>query len=227
MSVNAPATVTLRDTINHGVLAGLLGCAFGVLGIFAWGLIFVPLAAICSFVGLLRAAGGLSLSGIGCSLLGGILTAWGFVASPSLWVLLGAGLLAAHSPAETISPPLITGRSFSPPASIQTGPNSTYTLQQAAEEAKAGTLACKSRRLFGELKTYAASALCSNPAIIGAYKQANYRYMDLIYLFAAKRLELAEKLDSKQLTEAQFEAEYAQLANDVTNEERQRDKGLR
>ena len=68
VSVNTPATVIVRGPANHGVLAGLLGCVFGVLGIFTLGIIFVPLAALCSLVGLIRAAGGLSLSGIGCSL---------------------------------------------------------------------------------------------------------------------------------------------------------------
>jgi hypothetical protein len=71
------------------LLSGLLSCVFGILGIFTWGLIFVPLAAVCSLVGLLRGSAGLSISGIGCSLLGAVLTAWGFVVSPSLWLLPG------------------------------------------------------------------------------------------------------------------------------------------
>jgi hypothetical protein len=89
---------------HQGVFSGLLGCVFGVLGIFTFGLIFVPLAAICSLVGLLRGLAGSSISGIGCSLLAAVLTAWGFVVSPSLWLLVGAGILASHHPVAEQSP---------------------------------------------------------------------------------------------------------------------------
>ena len=92
-------TVVVSRNRHQGVLAGLLGCVFGVLGIFTWGLIFVPLAAICSLVGLLRGIAGFSISGIGCSLLAAVLTVWGFVVSPSLRLLLGAGILASHQTA--------------------------------------------------------------------------------------------------------------------------------
>jgi hypothetical protein len=46
-----------------GVQAGLFGCIFGVLGIFTLGFVFVPLAALCSFVGLIRGVFGVSASG--------------------------------------------------------------------------------------------------------------------------------------------------------------------
>jgi hypothetical protein len=88
---------------HQGLLSGLLGCVFGILGILTFGLIFVPLAAICSLIGLLRGFAGLSISGIGCSLLAAVLTVWGFVVSPTLW-LLGAGLLAYHQAAVKQSP---------------------------------------------------------------------------------------------------------------------------
>jgi hypothetical protein len=72
---------------NPGVLAGVLGCVFGILGIFTIGLIFVPIAAICSLVGLMNGAGGRNGAGIGVSLIGCFLTVVGFIASPSLWIL--------------------------------------------------------------------------------------------------------------------------------------------
>ena len=34
-----------------GIVAGLLGCLFGVLGILTLGIIFVPLAALCAAIG--------------------------------------------------------------------------------------------------------------------------------------------------------------------------------
>jgi hypothetical protein len=36
-----------------GVLAGLFGCVFGIIGIFAFAIVFVPLAGICAIVGLI------------------------------------------------------------------------------------------------------------------------------------------------------------------------------
>jgi hypothetical protein len=99
-------TVVLKRAGHQGVLAGLLGCAFGILGIFTLGIIFVPLGILCSVVGLLRAIFVLSGPGIGCSVLGIILSAWGVVTSPSLWmILIGAGILTAHLPAQDHAAP--------------------------------------------------------------------------------------------------------------------------
>jgi len=79
---------------NQGIVAGILGCLFGVLGIFTIGIIFVPIAALCSLVGLARGISGPSLAGIATSLLGAVLTFFGFISSPTLW-LLAAGLFVA------------------------------------------------------------------------------------------------------------------------------------
>jgi uncharacterized protein YecT (DUF1311 family) len=114
----ATPTVVVVHRENAGVLAGVLGCAFGVLGIFSfgifsWGLVFVPLAALCTVVGLLRGLARLSPPGIGVSLLSGILTVWGFIFSPSLWLFVGGfvgGLVGSQSgkpttPATSVSAP--------------------------------------------------------------------------------------------------------------------------
>jgi hypothetical protein len=79
---------------NQGVVAGIFGCLFGILGILTIGIIFVPLAALCSLIGLLRGIGGPSLAGIATSLLGAVLTIFGFISSPTLW-LFAAGLFVA------------------------------------------------------------------------------------------------------------------------------------
>jgi hypothetical protein len=80
---------------------------------------------------------------------------------------------------------------------------------------------CKAKRLSGELKTYVESATCSNPNIVQAFSAANYKHMDLIQAFAAKRLELAEKLDRQQISEAQSDRELSEFSNRIRNEERQ------
>lgn len=88
---------------NEGLLAGVFGCVFGLLGILTTGLVFVPLAALCSIIGLLLGLAGRSSSGFLVSLLGTILTIFGFAVSPSLWLVV-AGLLVASQRVEPSAP---------------------------------------------------------------------------------------------------------------------------
>ena len=99
-------TIVVKHAGHPGLVAGVLGCIFAILGIFTSGLIFVPLAAVCSLIGMLRGVTCLSPTGLGCSLLAAALTIWGFVVSPSLWLLVGAGILASHQPASDASYPV-------------------------------------------------------------------------------------------------------------------------
>ena len=85
-------TVVVRHQGSPGVLAGVLACVFGVLGILTLGVVFVPLAALCSVVGVVRGVIGRSAAGIGVSILGIVLTIAGFVFSPSLWLLFAVGV---------------------------------------------------------------------------------------------------------------------------------------
>jgi hypothetical protein len=100
-------------------------------------------------------------------------------------------------------------------------------VSKANNEAEAAIVECKRKRLSGELTTHVASAECSAPRIIEAFKKANYRYMDLVYLWTAKRRVWAEKIDIGTLTEAQAEAEFSQFLVQLHDEERQRDRGQR
>ena len=111
------------------------------------------------------------------------------------------------------------GNGFTPPASSSTG------VKQVANEAAAAIAECRNKRLSGELKTYVASADCSNPRILAVYQRAGYRYMDLVQRIAAKRRELAGLLDRGTLTETQEEQEFAQFVARINNEERERDSG--
>lgn len=122
---------TERIIIEHrtpaGVLAGALGCVFGILGIFFIGLIFVPLAALCAITGLVRGIGSGSATAIGLSIIAGILCFFGFAVSPSLRVLLGAGLLfgaiATHHAMPTIAEPHIN-----PPVAYYAAPSPSPTV---------------------------------------------------------------------------------------------------
>lgn len=81
---------------SSGVLVGILGCVFGVLGIFTIGIVFVPLAALCTIIGLLGGVVGGSFTGIFVSLISLSLTVVAVIASPSLWILFGAAAIAAN-----------------------------------------------------------------------------------------------------------------------------------
>jgi hypothetical protein len=77
----------------------------------------------------------------------------------------------------------------------------------------------QAKRLTGELKTYVQPAMCSYPGVVQAFSAVNYKHVDLIQGFVAKRLELAEELDRGHITEAQGERELSDLANRVWTEE--------
>lgn len=100
-------------------------------------------------------------------------------------------------------------------------------MQWAAQVTVQATNECRAKRLRGELPTHAASVQCSNPTMIAAFNEAHYRYMDLIELFAAKRLELAAKIDRGELTEQQAQLDGNKAYAGIQEAERQRDHGAR
>lgn len=129
-------------------------------------------------------------------------------------------------PSAPTAPP-VQPRASAPANPPANQPSAAAALQQAAAQANTAINECKSKRLAGELKTYMASAECSNPRIIDSYQKANYRYMDLIFQMTAKRLEMAEEIDQGKLTEAQSQLEFTQFMTGIIDKERQRDKGQR
>ena len=101
-------TIILERRENAGLLAGILGCIAGLLGIFSVGMLFVPIALICGLIGLLRGIGGSSAAGIGTSVLASFLGIVGFFVSPSLWLVLGAMSLASATPDHSSQPQRMT-----------------------------------------------------------------------------------------------------------------------
>jgi len=99
----------------------------------------------------------------------------------------------------------------------------TAQTNSPENEAVAAINECRAKRLVGELKTYVQSAQCSNPRIIQAFTKANYRYMDLIALFTAKRMQVSERLDRKQISEVDANVENQQAFADVVTAEKARD----
>jgi hypothetical protein len=100
-------------------------------------------------------------------------------------------------------------------------------MQWAAQMTLQATNECRAKRLRGELPTYVASAQCANPTMIEAFTEAHYRYMDLIQLFAAKRIELAARIDHREMTEQQGQLEIQKAYASIQIAERQRDGGAR
>jgi hypothetical protein len=98
-------------------------------------------------------------------------------------------------------------------------------MQWAAQVTVQATNECRAKRLHGELPTHAASVECSNPTMIAAFNEAHYRYMDLIQFFAAKRLELAAKIDRGELTEQQAQLDGNKIYAGIQETERRRDSG--
>lgn len=82
---------------------------------------------------------------------------------------------------------------------------------------------CRAKRLSGELKTYVDSVKCSNPQMIQAFKSANYRYMDLIMLYASRKSALAERIDRHEITDEQAQIENRKAFIKIQELERRRD----
>jgi hypothetical protein len=92
-------------------------------------------------------------------------------------------------------------------------------------EAEQATNECRAKRQRGELPSRVASVKCSNPRIIQAFSNAHYRYMDLIQLYAEKRLQLALIQDRNKTTDDQSDIENAKLVADLVEAEQRRDRG--
>jgi hypothetical protein len=119
----------------------------------------------------------------------------------------------ASTPAPVAPPP--------PQASISQPPHDPMVIAQ--NEMVAAITECRNKRIDGTLKTYVASAQCANPRIVQAFSRASYRYMDLIAAFNAQRLQISERVDRKQITEADAQVEIQKLFASVVEAEKQRD----
>jgi hypothetical protein len=102
MTQGAAAHVIAENPGHRGLTAGFWGCLLAVLGIlFSLGVIFVPVAIVCTLVGLVRSVSARDAISIGTSLLAACLCVVGFASSP---VLLAITVLLA-----TYTLPLRTG----------------------------------------------------------------------------------------------------------------------
>jgi len=84
-----PVTVIFQQPQRPGLLAGAIGCVLGFIGIFG------PLGMLCAVIGVVAGVIGRSGTGIGVSLLAGVLSFVAAIKSPILWVIFGATMLAS------------------------------------------------------------------------------------------------------------------------------------
>ncbi|QQO30915.1 hypothetical protein JJC00_19785 [Bradyrhizobium diazoefficiens] len=131
-----------------------------------------------------------------------------------LAVLVGGKAMAAPAPAApSASQALAPGSSRAEPPTFQT----------AGNQAAAAINECRAKRLSGELKSFTASAQCSGPRIIEAFRKASYRYMDLVSLMVAKRAQISERLDRREMSEADANVAFQQAFSEVVTAEKMRD----
>ena len=146
--------------------------------------------------------------------------------------------LAIEAQYGTLSPgrclaALVSGKSASAPSVATARPapapvNQPIPVQDAAMQAAGNEMVaaineCRAKRLAGELKSFTASAQCAGPRIIQAYSKANYRYIDLVSLMVAKRFQISERLDRREISEANANVAMQQAFSDAITAEKARD----
>jgi hypothetical protein len=198
------------------VLAGVLACLFGILGIFTLAIVFVPLAAVCSVIGMLLGLFGRSGSGFGLSLVGGFLTAAGFAVSPSLWLIFGGLLTTVHFWQPSVPPSKPVAVASNPP------PHAVPPLVFAAKETEAAANECRAKKHNGIFQTSEQVARCTADRMMQAFSDAGYRNMDLIAQLGAARISLAEMIDRNLITDAEAQLQFSKKVAEVKEIERQR-----
>ena len=82
---------------GNGLTAGIIACVLAVLGILFFGVIFVPLAMVVALFGTFIAVKNRNMAGIGVNVLAWVLILIGFMTSPVLLAVLGAGVMGMNS----------------------------------------------------------------------------------------------------------------------------------
>jgi hypothetical protein len=67
---------------------------------------------------------------------------------------------------------------------------------------------CRALRQSGRLRGFAASVNCSNPGILAAYEKVSYPYPSVLNFALARRLQLAERVDAKSITEGDMLVDF-------------------
>jgi hypothetical protein len=103
MTQGAAPYVIAENRGHRGLTAGFWGCLLAVLGILcSFGVVFVPVAVVCTLVGLVRGVSARDAISIGTSLLAACLCVVGVASSPVLLAI--TMLLVTNTPSQSTAP---------------------------------------------------------------------------------------------------------------------------
>jgi hypothetical protein len=80
--------VIIVERKRTGVIAGVIAGVLALLGIFSFGIVFVPLAIIVALIGSIVAVKNFNIGGVGVNVLSWVLIGVGVAVSPGIWVAL-------------------------------------------------------------------------------------------------------------------------------------------
>ena len=103
-------------------------------------------------------------------------------------------------------------------------PTDTPDIKAAGDKMRAIHEQCDERRRSGEFETLAQVERCTGPRVVAAYEEAHYPYMDLIRFAEAARLAGAEKVDSGEISEAEYDRQRLLLRDRLAGEISRRNK---
>lgn len=95
-------------------------------------------------------------------------------------------------------------------------------LKQAHQQAMQIAQECREQRLAGVLSGHVESARCSNDRMRQLWASAGYPYMDLVDLFLAYRMALAQRIDEGKLPKEEAQLLAAELQTRLASEEQRR-----
>lgn len=94
----------------------------------------------------------------------------------------------------------------------------TPAIKAAGDQMRAIYKDCKERRLAGEFRSLEQSEACAGAPVIAAYEAAHYPYMDLIRFAEAARMAGAAKVDSGEISEAEYDRQRLRLRDRLADE---------
>ena len=104
------------------------------------------------------------------------------------------------------------------PYAVQDSSGLDSSLASAQKEAGAAIQECASKKRAKKLRTWVATAQCYSPRVRDAYTRIGYPDLDLIDLFLAYSVAIAERVDKRQISEAEANAQTMELLSRIQTE---------
>jgi len=96
------------------------------------------------------------------------------------------------------------------------------TAKQIKEKLDANWAACDKDLELGTYKTFYEYTKCGNKGITDFYAESDYPYMDLINLYTAYRLAIAERYNKEEITESEVRVLFAEIDSRIMAEAERR-----